>query len=108
MKFDHIAIASKKDKLEDTVNWYKEKVKAEILHIDSTWAVLKTYSGLKIAFVVPEQHPPHIGFNITQDQYDKFKEEGYEFKKHRDNSESFYLEDPSGNYIEFLKWPNLN
>ena len=103
MEFDHIAITVKKEKLKDLALWYQERMNAKILYLDETWGMLSV-CGLKIALVIPSQHPKHIAFNINKDQYRDYKKSGKIFKKHRDGSESFYEKDLIGNILEFLFW----
>ena len=105
MNVDHVAVQVQESELESTISWYKEHLKARVLYCDATWGLIETPDSTKIAFVISRQHPPHIAFNIDESQYDEFKNQGHVFKKHRDGSESFYVKDPSNNFVEFLKWP---
>lgn len=100
MKFDHVAVKS--SDINRSVDWYVENLSAEVIYQDTTWALVKAYD-LRIAFVKPEQHAPHICFEIdeeTKNAMSKTKK----FKAHRDGSTSCYRSDPDGNCIEFLKW----
>jgi catechol 2,3-dioxygenase-like lactoylglutathione lyase family enzyme len=99
MNFDHIALIS--SDICKSVNWYQKNLGAECLYIDDTWGLINV-SGTKIAFVIAKQHPPHICFEVDQDYIDK-KLENKKFKKHRDGTESCYVSDCDGNFIEFLK-----
>ena len=108
MKFDHVAITTTVEKIKETVDWYVAKTDAAILYLDESWGLIETHDHARIAFVVKGQHPPHIAFNISEERHSKFLEQGRKFKKHRDGSESFYAADPSGNFVEFLKWPKVN
>jgi len=103
VKFDHVALSVKNNEVENTALWYRDHMSAEILYIDSTWAMMNV-CGIKIALVVPHQHPPHVAFNINEAQYLNFKKAGKVFKMHRDKSESFYEKDASGNMLEFMFW----
>jgi len=103
VKFDHVAISVKDKDIKGTAAWYKDNMSAEILYLDETWALLKVFD-LKLALVIPSQHPPHIAFNINEDQYLDFIKDNKIFKKHRDGSESFYKKDISGNILEFVFW----
>lgn len=91
---DHIALEVQD--IESTVRWYKERFECSVSYQDDTWAMLK-FSNLSIAFVLPRQHPSHIG--IVRDDAESFGK----LKKHRDGSESCYLADPGGNTLEVLK-----
>lgn len=48
------------------------------------------------ALVIPEQHPPHIGFiHPKAEQFGRLK-------VHRDGTRSCYVADPAGNPVEVL------
>ena len=98
MKFDHIALKSKD--ITTSIRWYKENCKAKILYQDESWALIDVNGG-KIAFVLPTQHPPHVGIQIDKDiRARQFSDKT--FKYHRDGSESCYVQDPDGNFVEFI------
>ena len=99
MKFDHIALKS--NDIARSVNWYVENLNVTVKYQDETWAVVET-SGIKIAFVIPDKHPPHFSFEIT-DNFINERLIGKKFKQHRDGTSSCYIKDPDGNFIEFLK-----
>ena len=103
MKFDHVALVSKN--IENAVNWYVEKWNANILYQDETWGLI-SIGTTKIAFVVPEQHPAHVCFEIDEDFIANNLKKNT-FKSHRDGSSSCYVRDPDGNFLEFLYWPKL-
>ena len=84
-----------------SVEWYQKNLDAECLYMDDTWGLV-SISGTKIAFVVATQHPPHICFEVDHDYVHK-KLGHKKFKKHRDGTESCYITDCDGNFIEFLK-----
>ena len=104
MKFDHVALISKS--IKDSVLWYRENLNAEVLYEDETWGYVRV-GGTKIAFVVKSQHPAHICFEVDED-FVINNLEGKTFKKHRDGTESCYVKDIDGNFIEYLKCPNQN
>jgi catechol 2,3-dioxygenase-like lactoylglutathione lyase family enzyme len=90
---DHIAITV--DDLDKTVEFYLQTFKAKVLYRDDTWAFLR-FGNIKLAFVIPGQHPPHIAFISER------AEEFGELKTHRDGTRSIYLKDPSANTIEIM------
>lgn len=90
---DHIAIPV--TDLSGTVDYYKETFKCKVLYQDDTWAFLQ-FNNIKLAFVVPEQHPPHIAF------IHKEAESFGPLKLHRDGTRSIYIKDPSGNTLEIM------
>ena len=57
--------------------------------------MLKQFENIKLALVLPQDHPAHIAFE------DETVEGG---KKHRDGSESIYEHDTFGNIIERIKY----
>ena len=93
---DHIAIPVKdKDSLKSTVDWYLSTFKCEVEYQDETWAFLR-FGNIKLAFVIPEQHPAHLAFVSAK------AEEFGPLKTHRDGTRSIYIDDPAGNTIEIM------
>lgn len=90
---DHLALEV--DDIDSAVTWYQERFRCEVLYRDATWAMLE-FSNLKLAFVVREEHPPHLG--IVRDDAEKYGK----LKQHRDGSRSCYLKGPGGNVVEVL------
>ncbi len=89
----HIAIQVKN--IAESVSWYRETFACEVVYQDSTWAMLK-FANTNLALVIPEQHPPHLGFSCSSaSQYG-------ELKTHRDGTRSIYISDPSGNTVELM------
>ena len=95
-KIDHIAIQT--TSIKSSVLWYKKMFKCEIEFEDDTWALLK-FENTKLALVVPEQHPPHIA--IKRENIEDFGTP----VKHRDGSESVYVESPDSNKFELIRYP---
>ena len=101
MNFDHVALVSKN--IKNSIMWYVNNWKANILYQDETWGLIEIGSA-KIAFVTKNEHPAHICFEID----DKFIDKNLNkktFKTHRDGSSSCYIKDIDDNFIEFLFWP---
>ncbi len=103
MGLDHVALEA--SELPQTVRWYVERFGAEVLYEDETWAFLKL-GNTKLALVTPGQHPAHLAFAVPADrlaqiaaQYSKSP------KPHRDGTSSVYIEDPSGNPVELITYP---
>ena len=89
----HVAIPVKR--LDETVDWYLAKFSARVLYRDATWALLE-FANIQLAFVIPEEHPPHVAFE---------RDNAHEFGRltpHRDGTQSTYVRDPSGNAVEIL------
>jgi len=93
-EIDHIAISVKD--VGKAVEWYTKTFKCEIEYQDDTWAFLK-FDNIKLAFVVPGQHPRHIAFAV--DDAGRFGE----LEKHRDGTISTYVKDPAGNSVEMVE-----
>ena len=89
---DHIAVAV--SDVKGTVEWYVKNFSCKVTYQDETWALLE-FANIRVAFVLPNQHPPH--FALLRDP-SAFGEP----KTHRDGSRSVYLNDPSGNSVEVL------
>jgi len=99
MQLDHIAINV--ENIEKASEWYTKNLGAKIEYIDETWAMLDV-GGTKIALTVSRQHPPHFAFTLKS--LDDFPA-GEEIRYHRDGSAYLYIEDPDGNTIEYVYWP---
>ena len=102
MKFDHVALVSKNVK--KSVDWYVNNWNAKILYQDETWGLIEI-GETKIAFVIPQQHPAHVCFEVDKN-FIAEKLNKNTFKSHRDGSSSCYVRDIDGNFLEFLFWPN--
>jgi catechol 2,3-dioxygenase-like lactoylglutathione lyase family enzyme len=90
-RIDHVAILV--DDPRKAVDWYCEAFGGRRVYVDDTWGLVQ-FSNVKLAFVVAEEHPPHIAFNSKV----------IEGKKHRDGSVSKYIKDPWGNDIELIDY----
>jgi catechol 2,3-dioxygenase-like lactoylglutathione lyase family enzyme len=93
-EIDHIAISVKD--VGKAVAWYTKTFKCEVEYQDETWAFLK-FGNIKLAFVMPGQHPRHIAFAV--DDAGRFGE----VEKHRDGTISTYVKDPAGNSVEMVE-----
>ena len=88
----HAAIRVKDVK--ETVEWYTQRFRCNVEYQDATWAML-AFENVRLAFVLAEQHPPHIAIIGDPAAYG-------EPKRHRDGTSSVYVKDPNGNNIEVL------
>ncbi|MDX2504728.1 MAG: VOC family protein [Gammaproteobacteria bacterium] len=92
---DHIAITVTDIKV--SVDWYLRQYHCQVLYQDNTWALLE-YHNIKLALVIDREHPPHFAIiSETPEQYGPLT-------KHRDRSQSVYIEDPDGNHIEMIRY----
>jgi hypothetical protein len=89
---DHIAVTV--SDVRGTVDWYLKNFKCQVTYQDDSWALLE-FANIRVAFVLPQQHPPH--FALLRDPALVG-----EPKTHRDGTRSVYLHDPSGNSVEVL------
>jgi catechol 2,3-dioxygenase-like lactoylglutathione lyase family enzyme len=78
-KFDHIALNV--ENIDRAVEWYKNKLNANVKYKDNTWAMLEIGST-NIALTLPSQHPPHVAFSV--ENIDNMPNEL--IKEHRDGS----------------------
>jgi catechol-2,3-dioxygenase len=104
-QFDHVAFVVKN--VAEAVSFYSATFDdVEVLYLDESWAFISV-GGAKLAFVIAEQHPPHLAMRI--DDRAAFEasamKHGKKISVHRDLSESFYFEDPSGNVVEIMFYP---
>tara|TARA_B100000965_G_C19347552_1_gene650269 strand:- start:169 stop:465 length:297 start_codon:yes stop_codon:yes gene_type:complete len=95
-KIDHIAIQTKN--INESVIWYTKTFSCDVLFQDKTWALLE-FNNIKLALVVPEQHPPHIA--VKRRNLEKYGNP----VKHRDGSESVYINSPDKNVFELIRYP---
>lgn len=90
---DHVAVPV--TDVGSAVEWYRKTFRCEVTYQDETWALLK-FANIRLALVIPAQHPPHIGF-VSPDA-----ERFGTLKTHRDGTRSCYVKDPAGNDVEVL------
>ena len=91
---DHVAIAV--TDISVALEWYRRHFQCEVAYQDETWALLQ-FENIKLALVIAEQHPAHLGF---------FRSDAADFgtlKPHRDGTKSVYIKDPAGNSLEILE-----
>jgi catechol 2,3-dioxygenase-like lactoylglutathione lyase family enzyme len=88
----HAAIRVKDVK--ETVEWYTQRFRCAVEYQDATWAML-AFENVRLAFVLPEQHPPHIAILGDPTTFG-------EPKLHRDGTSSIYVKDPDGNNVEVM------
>lgn len=90
-EIDHVAVAVKN--IRQAVDWYTSTFNCQVSYQDETWAFIE-FANIKLALVVPSQHPPHIA--LLSSQAESFGR----LKLHRDGTRSVYIADPSGNAVE--------
>ena len=100
-KIDHIAIVV--DNIKESVAYYVDNYDCMILHCDESWGYLQ-FDNIKLALVLKDEHPPHIAFEFDNIDFHFYGET----KLHRDGSRSKYIDDPSGNKIELIEYPNVD
>ena len=103
-KIDHIAITV--DNVKESVAWYHDNFECKIIYCDDTWAMLQ-YDNIKLALVIEEEHPYHIAFEIDglDSEMGRLPHGNRQnWKYHRDGSVSRYINDPSGNKIELIRY----
>ena len=91
---DHVAIAVQE--IAGAVLWYQNRFQCEVIYQDDSWALLR-FANIKLALVLPDQHPPHLGF-VHPDA----KSFG-PLQPHRDGTRSTYIRDLDHNSIELLQ-----
>lgn len=89
----HVAITV--NNVAESVEWYTKHFRCDVEYQDETWALLE-FGNTRLALVISDQHPPHIGF--IHHQAEAFGE----LKPHRDGTRSCYVADPAGNAVEVL------
>ena len=96
---DHIAIVV--DNIKESIAYYVVEHQARVLYCDKSWGLLQ-FKNVNLALVLEGEHPPHIAFEVDK-MDDDWPMKG---KLHRDGSISKYIDDPSGNKIELIEYPN--
>lgn len=76
--------------------WYRERFDCRVAYRDDTWALLE-FANVRVALVLPGQHPPHIAFERAD------AERFGRLTPHRDGTRSVYVTDSEGNAVEILK-----
>jgi catechol 2,3-dioxygenase-like lactoylglutathione lyase family enzyme len=100
-QFDHVAQVV--PDIAAAVSWYQETIpRTRVLYQDESWAFLDA-AGAKLAFVRRDQHPDHLAWRVSGADLEELAARyGKEIKLHRDKTRSFYLESPSGRWIELI------
>jgi len=102
-ELDHVAIQT--DDVPASVEFYVQNFAAEILYADATWAFLKVGQG-KLALVTPSQHPPHIALRVEGSTLEAAAARANKpIDRHRDGTTGIYVDDPNGNVIELICYP---
>ena len=91
---DHVAVPVAD--VASAVDWYRRHFRCEVTYQDPTWAFLQ-FGNIRLALVIPEQHPPHIAF--VSPEAEKYGA----LNLHRDGTRSCYVKDPAGNAVEILE-----
>jgi catechol 2,3-dioxygenase-like lactoylglutathione lyase family enzyme len=89
----HVAVSV--TDIKSAVDWYRKNFQCRVSYQDDTWAMLD-FANLKLALVIPQQHPPHLAF--VHPEAERFGT----LTAHRDGTRSCYLRDPAGNAVEVL------
>jgi catechol 2,3-dioxygenase-like lactoylglutathione lyase family enzyme len=101
--FDHVAQVV--PDIAAAVDWYRETLPGvTVLYQDATWALVEA-GGVKLAFVVRDQHPGHLAWRVADAELERLAaRHSKEIKPHRDGTRSFYLEAPGGQNIEIISY----
>ena len=94
---DHIGI--RVDDLREAERWYLERLKAEVTFRSDKYIRLKV-GNTNIALIDKVYYPwAHVAI-LVEDKEDLPKQ-GYKVE-HRDGTIGVYVEDPFGNYLEYI------
>ena len=97
-KIDHIAVLV--DDLETAEAWYTEKLQAEVSFRDSKYVRIRV-ANTKFA-LIDKNHYSHAHFGILVDNKDDLPLNDGIIVHHRDGTIGVYVEDPFGNYLEYI------
>lgn len=103
--FDHIA--QQVPDIAEAVAWYCRTIPgAQALYQDATWALVEA-AGVRMAFVLRDQHPGHVAWRVGDADLARLAaEHGQTIRLHRDQTRSFYLQAPGGQWIEVISYPS--
>ena len=90
---DHVAVCV--PDVEQAIAWYTEMFDCRVSYRDESWALLE-FGNVKLALVIPAQHPAHIAVSSAEAQ--RFGP----LITHRDGVRSVYITDPWGNSVELV------
>jgi hypothetical protein len=105
LQFDHVAVES--SAIDKDIAFFRETLpELEVIFEDPTWGLLSA-GGVKLAFVTHKEHPPHLAFRVSsREELQELADRNLaKIDKHRDSSESFYLQAPGGAWIEVVFYP---
>lgn len=104
MRFDHVA--QQVPDIAQAVAWQVEAVPdSRVLHQDGSWALVES-AGVRLAFVLADQHPPHVAFRVEESELERLAtRHGVTIATHRDATRSFYLKGPGTLQTEIISYP---
>ena len=94
---DHIAILV--DDLDLAEEWYTSQLNAAVSFKDSKYIRIKV-QNTNIA-LIDKKHYPHAHIGILVDDVNNLPADGLRVE-HRDGTIGVYVEDPFGNYLEYI------
>ena len=105
MQFDHVA--QQVPDIAEAIEWQRSTVPGtRVLHQDPTWGLVES-GGVKIAFVLPGQHPPHLAFRVDADELERLAAANdATIATHRDATRSIYLVGPGSLQTEIIHYPD--
>jgi hypothetical protein len=104
MRFDHVA--HQVPDVAEAIAWWREAVgDVEVLYEDETWGLIEA-AGLRIAFVMADEHPGHVAFRVSPERLEALAaQHEREAVVHRDGSRSFYIDGPGETGVEIISYP---
>jgi hypothetical protein len=104
VQFDHVA--QQVPDIAEAVEWQRSTVPGTtIVYQDPTWALVES-GGIKMAFVLADQHPPHLAFRVDDEELERLAaEHGARIATHRDATRSIYLRGPGSLATEIISYP---
>jgi hypothetical protein len=104
VRFDHIA--QQVPDIAEAVDWWRTLVdESRVLYQDDSWALVEG-AGVRMAFVLPEQHPDHVGLRVDAGRLERMAaERGATISPHRDGTRSIYVQGPGSLCVEVITYP---
>jgi len=104
MQFDHVALQV--PSIPEALEWWRRMVPgSRVLFEDETWGLIEA-GGVKLAFVMSDQHPDHLAWQVSAAELERLAtEHSVPISPHRDGTRSLYLEAPGGQSVEVIAYP---
>ncbi len=104
MQFDHVA--QQVPDIAAAIEWQRRTIPdTTVIHQDPTWGLVES-AGVRMAFVLADQHPSHLAFRVGADELERLAAaHDAPHATHRDATRSIYLVGPGSLQTEIIHYP---